>query len=230
MAEEDVIKFDLRHRNTRAADPPEILHVLNAWREMLWRLHLVGQDPERYGGFGFGNVSLRLAPFDAPVNRRRFLISATQTGSLAVLDDTHYTVIDEYDPVKNLIVSTGALPPSSESLTHGMIYNMDNGIRAILHVHSPDIWETAGEAGIPIADARVAYGTPEMTVEVARLFRQTDVRQRQLFAMGGHRDGMVAFGTTVNETGRVLIDALVASLALQQIRQTAGKMQQTTTT
>jgi ribulose-5-phosphate 4-epimerase/fuculose-1-phosphate aldolase len=222
MAEEGVIKFDLRHRNTRAAESPEDLHVLNAWREVLWRLHLVGQDPERYGGYGFGNVSLRLAPFDAPVNRRRFLISATQTGGLAALDDIHYTVIDEYDPAKNRIVSTGALPPSSESLTHGMIYNMDDDIRAILHVHSPDIWKSAGEAGIPITDARVAYGTPEMAVEVARLFRQTNVRQSRLFAMGGHRDGMIAFGTTADEAGRVLIDALVASLALQQVRHSAG--------
>jgi len=229
MAEEGVIKFDLRHRNTRAAVPPENLHVLNAWREMLWRLHLVGQDPERYGGYGFGNVSLRLVPFDAPVNRRRFLISATQTGALAVLGDTHYTVIDEYDPARNRIVSTGALPPSSESLTHGMIYNMDEGIRAILHVHSPDIWMTAAEAEIPVTDARVTYGTPEMAVEVARLFRETNVRQGRLFAMGGHRDGMVAFGPDADEAGRVLIDALVASLALQQMRQTTGNTRQPTT-
>ena len=222
MAEEGVIKFDLRHRNTRAAESPEDLHVLNAWREMLWRLHLIGQDPERYGGYGFGNVSLRLTPFDAPVNRRRFLISATQTGGLAILDDTHYTVIDEYEPAKNRIVSNGPLPPSSESLTHGMIYNMDAGIRAILHVHSPEIWMTAAEAGIPITDASVAYGTPEMAVEVARLFRQTNVSQWRLFAMGGHRDGMVAFGATADEAGHVLINAMVASLALQQMRQTTG--------
>lgn len=218
MVEEGVIRFDLRHRKTAAAAPPHDLPELNAWRGILWRLRLIGQDPERYDGYGFGNVSLRLAPFDAPVNRRRFLISATQTGSLSVLGNAHYTVIDEYDPLENRIVSTGPLRPSSESLTHGMIYNMDERIHVILHVHSPDIWMTAADAGIPVADARLAYGTPEMALEVARLFRESDVRQRRLFAMGGHRDGMIAFGSTADEAGLVLIEALAASLAMQHRR------------
>jgi ribulose-5-phosphate 4-epimerase/fuculose-1-phosphate aldolase len=215
MTEEGVIKFDLRHRTSTATGSLEGLPALNAWRRILWQLQLIGEDPERYGGYGFGNVSLRLTPYAAAINRRRFLISGTQTGSLPVLDRSHYATVNEYDPGMNLVVSTGPLSPSSESLTHGMLYNMDEAIHVILHVHSPDLWGAAVALGIPMTDAAVPYGTPEMADEVGRLFAQTDVSKRGLFAMGGHEDGIVAFGSSADEAGRILIQALATSLALQ---------------
>ncbi|MGD2137751.1 MAG: class II aldolase/adducin family protein [Gammaproteobacteria bacterium] len=213
--QEGVIKFELRHRKTATLTIREGLPALTAWRQILWQLRLVGQDPPRYGGYGFGNVSMRLAPFAAPFNRRRFLISGTQTGSLPVLDASHYVAVTEYDPRQNRVVSAGPLPPSSESLTHGMLYNMAAAIHVILHVHSPDIWQAATGLGIPVTDAAVAYGTPEMADEVGRLFAETDVRHRGLFAMGGHRDGIVAFGANADQAGQIVVQALAASLALR---------------
>ncbi len=51
---------------------------------------------------------------------------------------------------------------------------------------------------MPLA-AEVPYGTPEMAREVQRLFRETDVRARRIFAMAGHKDGIVAFGQDFRE-------------------------------
>jgi ribulose-5-phosphate 4-epimerase/fuculose-1-phosphate aldolase len=213
--EEGVIKFDLHYTETGPV-AGETLAELNGWRRILWQLALVGQDPARYGGYGFGNVSQRIAPFDAAAGKRRFVISGTQTGGLETLEAAHYSVADRYDPQTNYVEAGGPARPSSESLTHGMLYDLDTGIRAILHVHSPHIWQQADALGIPVTAAAVAYGTPEMAQEVGRLLRTTDVLHKGIFSMGGHEDGIVAFGTTPGEAGGILLNALAKSYSLLQ--------------
>ena len=210
MPEEGVIKFDLRFDSA----PPVSLSALgelNAWRTILRKLDLIGQDPERYGGCGFGNVSQRTDPLAGPCGHRQFVISGTQTGQLGVLNATHYATVKYYDPERNQDAAIGPVRPSSESLTHGMIYDLDDEIRVVLHVHSPDIWRAASSLDIPVTDATVAYGTPKMAEEVQRLFDMTEVREKKIFSMGGHEDGVVSFGTSAEEAGRILLRTLDAS-------------------
>lgn len=211
--EEGIIKFDLQYTE---ADPPSArtLAELNAWRRILWQLALIGQDPDRYGGYGFGNVSQRIPPLDAPTGKRQFVISGTQTGGLETLGAAHYSRIERYDPQANRVVTEGPVRPSSESLTHGMLYDLDTNIHAILHVHSPHIWQQASALDIPVTDAAVTYGTPEMAQEAGRLFRETDVLHKGIFSMGGHEDGIIAFGTTPGEAGSILLLALAKSYSL----------------
>jgi len=207
MQEEGVIKFALEFN---AAAPVSIpgLPELNAWRRILWRLGLIGQDSGRYGGYGFGNIIHRVEPYAAPENRRRFVISGSQTGHHAELMEADFATVSEYDAKYNRVVAAGPIKPSSESLTHGYVYNINNEIRVILHVHSPAIWRCASMLGIPVTDKGVPYGTPEMAREVERLFRQTDLMELRIFAMGGHEDGVIAFGSTADEAGSVLMQAL----------------------
>ncbi len=207
---EGVIKFDLAYT---VAEPAVAEHfeVLDSWRTKLHQLAMIGQDPNRYDGYGFGNVSQRIAPMQQTRGHRSFLISGTQTGDQSRLGLSGYTTVQEYDIDHNRIVATGPVRPSSESLTHGMIYDMDAEIRVVLHVHSPGIWLASTALGLPVTDAQVAYGTPEMAKEIERLFNETDVRQQQIFSMGGHEDGIVAFGNTADEAGRLLVDAHAAS-------------------
>jgi hypothetical protein len=207
--EEGAIKFDLQFN---AAEPVsmEILYELNKWRSILWKHKLIGQDPGRYEGYGFGNVSQRIAPFDAECGKRAFVISGTQTGELEELDNNHYAIVTAWDTAHNQVIASGPVKPSSESLTHAMIYNLDNELRAVLHVHSPDIWKTAADHGIPVTDASIEYGTPEMALEVHRLFTETNVRQSRIFSMGGHEDGIVSFGHNVEQAGQALLQALTA--------------------
>ena len=207
MQEEGVIKFDLEFRNAMPV-PMEEFRILNAWRRILWQLALIGQDPHRYSGYGFGNISQRLAPFDAVPQRRAFVISGTQTGGLATLDASNYCTVTQYDPQHNRVVAEGPVMPSSESLTHAMIYMLDTTIRVILHVHSPDIWQHAEALQLPMTDPTVAYGTPAMALEVERVFRETDARERGIFSMGGHKDGIVAYGDSAQAAGRCLISHL----------------------
>ncbi len=210
--QEGVIKFQLRFTRARPLPSAQIKEI-NAWRETLFRLHLIGQNPERYGGFGYGNLSTRIRPFTGPANRRAFVITGSQTGGIESLVPEHYSTVFECDPDRNRVMAKGPIRPSSEALTHGMIYNLSRTTRFVIHVHSPEIWSKADGLGIPVIDAQAAYSTAEIAQEVSRLFRASRLGEKRIFAMGGHEDGVVSFGRSGEEAGLLLIRYL--ALALQ---------------
>ena len=211
--QEGVIKFTLDF-SLGDALPATQLTELNAWRDVLYARQLIGQDPARYGGYGFGNLSMRLAPYSAPPDRRRFVISGTQTGDLATLGPEHYAIVDACYPAENRLVAHGPVRPSSESLTHGAVYGIDPAIRFVMHVHSPVLWQAAAALHLPTTDPTVPYGSPEMAAEVERLFAETPVATLRVFSMGGHEDGIVSFGHTAAEAGDVLLAALSAAASI----------------
>ena len=215
MQEEGVIKFDLQFAESEPLADAAIAE-LSAWRRILWQLELVGQDPGRYEGYGYGNVSQRIGRADEPAGKRRFVISGTQTGELRDLDSRHYSVVTAYDPAGNRVIAQGPARPSSESLTHGVVYDLDASIRVVLHVHSPEIWQQAAELQLPVTDAGAAYGTPAMAAEVRRLYQASGTARAGIFSMGGHLDGIVSFGASTGEAGSVLLQALAAALAARQ--------------
>ena len=206
MAEQEgVIKFELWFLQT-APLPEAVLGELGAWRQVLYEHKLIGQDPARYEGYGFGNISRRVGPFGVPPQARRYLITGSQTGGLPALTGGHYALVRETHPDQNLIAAEGPILPSSESLTHGTLYALDGDLRVVMHVHAPELWRHAHALGLPVTRPDVPYGSPEMSDEVRRLFAETDVRRRRLFSMGGHEDGLVAFGRSAQEAGAVLLD------------------------
>ncbi len=212
MSIEGTIKFNLQFTPSPPL-PAEELREINGWRHIFYLMQLIGQSPDRYWGFGYGNISQRLEPYDSPPHSRRFVISGTQTGSMAWLKPEHYSIVVECHPDQNLVVAEGPIPPSSESLTHGTLYALDESLRFVIHVHSPHIWHAAPALGIPVTRENVAYGTPEMAEEVCRLFRETPVREQLIFSMGGHEDGVVSFGRTAEEAGTVMVRYLARALA-----------------
>jgi L-ribulose-5-phosphate 4-epimerase len=210
-AHEGVIKFQLRFIRAKPVPGVEIKEI-NAWREVLFRLGLIGQDPQRYGGFGYGNISRRVRPFLGPANSRPFVITGSQTGGVVSLTPGHYTTVIEYDPNRNRVVAKGPIRPSSEALTHGMIYNISRTTRFVIHAHSPEIWSKAHALDIPVTDEQAAHDTTDLALEVGRLFRASRLGEKRIFAMGGHEDGVVSFGRSGEEAGLLLIRYLVFSL------------------
>ena len=85
----------------------------------------------------------------------------------------------------------------------------------MLHIHAPLLFSRAAELRLPTTDNAVAYGTPEMAKEMARLWRDTNLPDRRVLAMGGHQDGVVAFGATPNDAGQRLLTEMAAALAVQ---------------
>lgn len=200
---EGVTKYQL-HYTAGPAIEYDGLVALNAWRKQLHKLGLIGEDPDRYGGVDFGNVSVRVPPFGVASGRRQFLVTGTQTGGKPELSVSDYALVTECDPDHNRLVAQGPVAPSSEAMTHGMLYSLDDSLKVVLHVHSPDIWRCARTLGIAVTAPQAAYGTPEMTAEVRRLFEDVGVQRLRVFVMGGHEDGVVAFGRTADEAGVAL--------------------------
>lgn len=208
--DEGVIKFDLHHRCERL-DPGRygaLAAELAGWRRVMFHLGVLGQDPARYGGAGFGNVSARVGPPSSGLGRRAMLVSCTQTGGFLDAGLDELCVVDRYDVEKNRVDSHGACEPSSEAMTHGAIYDLGLHIRAVLHGHAPELWRRAAEFGLPRTRPEVAYGTPDMAREMRRLYASGRLPEQQLLVMTGHEDGVVAFGRSLDEAGAILVRAL----------------------
>jgi ribulose-5-phosphate 4-epimerase/fuculose-1-phosphate aldolase len=221
MRNEGVIKFDLQF-TAAAPGPGPGLDELTAWRRILRQLGLIGQDPARYGGCGFGNISRRLPPYEAPANHRAFVISGSQTGHLEELSSAGFATVREYDAERNRVAATGPVKPSSESLTHGAVYNAGTDIRVIFHVHSPAIWRCAARLELPVTGIQFAYGTPAMAREIGRLIEAAGLMEAGVVAMGGHEDGVIAFGHTADQAGSVLMRALAHGYACRDATKIRG--------
>ena len=183
--------------------PVEELHVedLNKWRDRLYTLGVIGLTND---DIGFGNISIRFGP-------AAFLISGTGTGRYETLTAAHYTQVTSYSIEENKVVTEGPVRASSESLTHATIYECGKEINAVIHVHHFALWKNLLQK-LPATDNKIPYGTPEMAREIERLFRETNVAEDKIFAMGGHEEGVISFGRDLDEAGAVLLHYLEAVL------------------
>ncbi len=207
--QEGVIKFRLEHQN-RPIDQTASLSVLNAWRSILFKLGLIGRDPERYGGLGYGNISLK-----PDLNNNTFIISGTQTGHIEELSREHYCEVWNTDIERYFLQSKGLTKPSSEAITHACVYRQDASIRSVIHIHSPQIWQKTAELALPHTPADAAYGTPEMARAVAELFQSGRLYDKKIFSMLGHQDGIVAFGDSIGDPAWLLINTLSNALRIE---------------
>jgi hypothetical protein len=206
---EGVIQFQLAFE---PGPPPaaEALTELNAWRMIFRALGLLGQDPDRYGGFGFGNLSRRVRSPDSGSNA--FVVSGTQTGGLPELRPEHYVTVLECDASLNRVTASGPIRPSSESLTHGLLYQADPAIEWVMHLHSPEIYVCQATLDLPVTACQALCGTPLMAEEVARVHGALFAQDPGLIVMGGHQDGILAYGTDAHRTGGLVVETLAKAL------------------
>jgi ribulose-5-phosphate 4-epimerase/fuculose-1-phosphate aldolase len=215
VAVEGVIKFDLAHaRRPVAARHAGLAALLAGWRSVLRDLAMVGEDPARYGGAGFGNLSARIGRATTP-GRRAMLVTGSQTGGRARLGLAGFAVVSAYDLAAGRVTSHGLVRPSSEAMTHGAIYDLDPAIRFVFHVHEPRIWRHARALGIATTPREVAYGTAAMARAVAALDRRGGLRRARVVAMAGHEDGVIGFGATAEEAGGVLVGLLARARGMR---------------
>jgi L-ribulose-5-phosphate 4-epimerase len=209
--QEGVIKYRLVHTQVPISEKFSLSEI-NAWRTIIFRLGLIGQNPERYDGLGFGNISQRLDPKSS-----QFIISGSQTGHIEHLSPELYSLVVKADPRKNLIESCGLIKPSSESLTHSSIYAQDRNIKAVIHVHSPEIWNNTAALNLPHISSDIPYGTVEMAITVEQLFQSGNLHKTSLFTMLGHEDGVVSFGRNTQEAAWELIKYLALAIGIKPL-------------
>jgi hypothetical protein len=203
---EGVIKFSYHHiTEPLSSRNHAITAPLFEWRELLFARGMIGGgDPSRYHGDGFGNISARL-----PESRReadpQFLITGSQTGHLSSISLTELAYIRTYSITRMEVESQGEVLPSSESLTHAMIYQLHEEISWVFHVHSPDLWRARSQLDLPSTPIDVPYGTQEMASAVKQLFIHQGSPMSLIFAMAGHEDGIISFGRHADEAGALLL-------------------------
>lgn len=193
--DEGYIKFESDWIPGPAADS-NLTALLDRWRRPLYEAGLIGHYDEL--GIGYGNLSVRGSA------GREFVISGTQTGRLAETGGQHYARVTDYDIDANRVSSTGPVEASSESLTHAAIYELDPAIAGIVHVHSKPLWQSL-LGRLPTTADGISYGTPGMAREFERLYRDTDFATISVAVMAGHEEGIVAFGTSLEEAANRIL-------------------------
>ncbi|MEM0998226.1 MAG: class II aldolase/adducin family protein [Bacteroidota bacterium] len=196
MIDEGYIKFQSHWQPGPAKDSPALTELI-AVRNALFSAGLIGIYPEI--NVGFGNVSRRIG------DSEQFWISGTRTGGIAVADHAHFTRVTRAQIPKNTVYNEGPVEASSESMTHAMLYARWPGIGCVVHVHHRGLWEWL-PGRVPVSAPEVPYGTPAMAQEVARLFEETDLAGQRIFVMGGHEEGIIAFGADPESAAGVVLD------------------------
>lgn len=193
--DEGYIKYDIEWTPGPAAFVAAAV-ALDAWRRPLFDAGLIGVYEDL--GIGYGNLSMRCG------EPGQFLISGTQTGRLAETNESHYSLVTSVDIDANTVSCVGPVKASSEAMTHAAIYALDDAIGAIVHVHSARLWQRyLGE--LPTTDAAIAYGTPAMAREFARLFAETNFSQTGVAVMAGHEEGLISFGFAIEDAARRML-------------------------
>ena len=205
--DEGVIKFNATgFQQTAPLDLTQIKE-LNAIRQQLYALSLIGQYPEI--NIGYGNISMRLSPklvagfSGTSLAANSFIISGTQTGHLQVLSGLHYTCVTNFNLKEHSIQVAGPIMASSESLTHGAIYECHSSIQAVIHVHNPDIWQGMLKHNLCHTPAHVPYGTFEMAQAVKLAVADTC---EGALAMAGHEDGVIFYAQSLQAAYKICID------------------------
>jgi ribulose-5-phosphate 4-epimerase/fuculose-1-phosphate aldolase len=194
--DEGYIKFNC---NWIKAEPFKmgILNEINNCRDTLYNLGLIGVYNN---GIGYGNISIRF-------NQHTFLITGSATGGIKCLNENHYTLVNEYNLMQNSLTCTGPIKASSESLSHAVIYECSPETNAVVHIHQIGMWNSLIHK-VPTTRENIPYGTPEMANEIKRLFKETSVNNEKIIVMGGHSEGIITFGKTIEEAVKILIDKM----------------------
>lgn len=193
MTTEGYIKFTA-HWKEGPAFPSILFGKIINTRQIMYTKGLIG---EYAPGIGFGNISQRYG------KENQFIISGSKTGCLAEATPEHFTHITEVHPEKNEVSCTGPVIASSETMSHAMIYQCNPEAQVAIHIHQAEAWHRLLHQ-VPTTDASAEYGSPEMSASIKDLFQNTDLKERKIFVMEGHEDGIFVFGDSFEEALNIL--------------------------
>jgi L-ribulose-5-phosphate 4-epimerase len=197
LIDEGYIKYNINWINEPL--PVIVPEQLMVWRDKMHELKQIGHYAEI--NIGYGNISVKVDG--------GFLISGTQTGDVFPIEQKHFTLVTDYDIKANSVTCKGEIKASSESMTHAAVYEADDTINTIIHIHNMELWEKLMNK-VPTTQKQVPYGTPEMANEIFRLFNETNVQEEKVIVMAGHEEGIIFFGSSIKEA-QVLVEKTVST-------------------
>ncbi len=195
MNRDGVIKFNYTCQDKDFEIKPRFYKKINHYRMLIKAQGYIGQYND---GICFGNLSIRRG------KSRHFIITASDTGKILNTLPQHYVEIINCDVINNLCCYKGSALPSSEALSHFILYNFSQEINAVIHIHNKALWEKLLYK-VPTSSPDVEYGTREMVQEIIRLLEYTDLSKEKILVMGGHEDGIICFGETIEEAWQKLL-------------------------
>lgn len=196
-----IIKYDPSGFSHTSPIPIDEYSDLDYWRNRLYLLGLIGIYQENQ--IGFGNVSLRKNYRHLhDTNHSQFIITGTQTASIKQLTGEHYTRILDFDIETFNLRVAGPIMASSEAITHAALYDLDDEINTVFHIHCPRMWEKMISENFISTPKDILYGTKEMAEEMKKIVK---THGPEIFVMEGHRDGITAYGPDLESTGQLII-------------------------
>jgi ribulose-5-phosphate 4-epimerase/fuculose-1-phosphate aldolase len=191
---EGYIKFQCNWVKKEILIPAEVFSNLEKYRSELYQLGLIGMYPN---GIGFGNISVKNSSGS-------FYITGSATGKYPSLETRHYAEVLSYNFAQNRLSCIGLTKASAESLTHAAVYEAIPEVRAVVHVHCLWLWEKLLD-NYPTTSPEIEYGTPEMAIAVRELATETATQECKIIVMGGHEEGILAFGRNLEEATNEII-------------------------
>ena len=180
---EGVIKYRLFHIAGPCAPPPP--KAFFSFRQWLYEKKWIGQAAD---GLGYGNWSMRAPLPDWGTDA--FYITASQTSHLPAIDADEVALVTYYSIEENYLYCRGALPASSEALSHAALYAAFADVGCAAHIHHRAAWEGL-KGAVPTTDAAIAYGTPAMARAI-----QEAASDAGVIVMGGHPEGLLFWERT----------------------------------
>ncbi len=193
--DEGVIKFKYNLKLSKPLETNEYID-LEKWRVILFKMGLIGEYPVEK--VGYGNLSKKVDP-----KSDQFVITGTQTGKFPNLSGGQYTHILKCNLKKMSVEAKGPIAPSSETLTHHAIYSSCSQINSIFHIHDPILWNYMIKHDMDATSEKVSYGTESMGEEASKCIGE---KTSGIFVMKGHQDGIIAYGSSCEEAGKIILE------------------------
>lgn len=197
---EGVIKFKYNLKWSAPLDEKQYIDV-EKWRSILFKMNLIGEYPIEK--VGFGNLSKRINK-----GEEAFIITGTQTGRFAHLTGKQYTKLVKCNLQKMSVEASGPIAPSSESLTHHAIYSSCESIQYIFHIHNEKLWDYMLQNNFDSTSSEIDYGTHAMADEAKKCIGS---KKSGIFVMAGHQDGIIAYGETAEQAGKIILNTIKLS-------------------
>jgi ribulose-5-phosphate 4-epimerase/fuculose-1-phosphate aldolase len=194
MSSEGYIKFNCDRTDENISIPAEIFKAISGWRQKMYEYGLIGAYSN---GIGYGNISVRAVA-------NGFYISGTATGSLHALEQKHYAMVNSWSFGKNSLKCIGKINASAESLSHAAIYETYPVIGAVIHIHHKGMWDKYLNI-LPTTSPGALYGTSEMAMEIQNIVSTLQPGQDTILVMGGHEEGIIAWGKSIDEAGEIIL-------------------------
>ncbi|MBN1767689.1 MAG: class II aldolase/adducin family protein [Prolixibacteraceae bacterium] len=193
MTSEGYIKYQPNWHKVAFDVDENILAEMNRVRAMLKENNWLGVLPD---GIGFGNLSVRNG------NDAQFFISGSGTGHLNWLAPADVALVTDVDIAKNQLSCQGLIKASSESMTHAVFYRFSRAVNAVIHIHDCDLWKKYFNV-LPTSSPDAEYGTSKMAYSIENLLKKQSFNSG-LLVMGGHEDGLIAYGESLEEAFGIL--------------------------